>query len=435
MMNGILHALRRVAAGLTLAATFAIPACAAPACAGDGFPCGTMTPLMPGSLRLPAVPDSLQPLYVTHIGRHGARWLSSARKVDGLAGALAQARAAGSLTADGEALDSLLRRVRQATAGRWGALDSLGETQQAGFARLLHGAYPEPFDSGATMAISSYVPRVVMSMYSFCHSLAEVNDGATVSTSESRRYSPLLRYFTTDPAYVAWLDSGAWRGIYDRHVEECVPAAPALRAVGEGSGLPPHRLRSLSLDMYAVLQSLPAAGIEADPWRWMTPAEAEACWQASNLRHCLQRTGALSPVPDAAAAALLDNIVADLRATAPAGEERPTGFVHLRFGHAETLLPLFDLMRLPGCHAASAADALCEGGAAPRWRDGEITPLGAFMAIVGLRAPSGRVWTLTILNGRAVAPLAWRGDTRLLVPAGELQEALAELSRQAVSAS
>lgn len=71
------------------------------------------------------------------------------------------------------------------------------------------------------------------------------------------------------------------------------------------------------------------------------------------------------------------------------------------FGHAETLLPLFSLMRLPGCFALP----LNWDNLADEWRLQEITPLGANLAILILRSVTGRHYAAVRLNGRTVAPI------------------------------
>ena len=66
---------------------------------GDGSPFppslgGTMMPIrLPEEF--PAAPDSLTPVFVNHIGRHGARFLSSEKKVGDLLSSLEAARTRG----------------------------------------------------------------------------------------------------------------------------------------------------------------------------------------------------------------------------------------------------------------------------------------------------------------------------------------------------
>ena len=67
---------------------------------------------------------------------------------------------------------------------------------------------PSLLKNGKVEAISSYVPRVVMTMYELCHELARCYSGIEVTTSEGKQFNPLMRYFTVDTAYVAYLKDG-----------------------------------------------------------------------------------------------------------------------------------------------------------------------------------------------------------------------------------
>lgn len=149
------------------------------------------------------------------------------------------------------------------------------------------------------------------------------------------------------------------------------------------------------MDMYGVLQSLPAARLAWEPWRWMEEADYRRCWEAANLKHYLQRS--VNPCSDIAAraaeplyAAIQESIEKATRGT----EDMPR--VEMWFGHAETVMPLFALMRLPGCYAPD-----CEPGeVAEKWRDWEVSPLGANLMIVLLRSRDGDHRIAMRLNGK-----------------------------------
>lgn len=370
---------------------------------------GTMMPVaMPDPL--PALPDSLSPLFVNHIGRHGARFLSSEKKVGGLLADLEAAQASGTLTATGADMASLLASVKERTAGRWGALSPLGEREEAGIARGLDAMLPGFFSDGGIVAMATYVPRAVASMYSFCHSLGSFNPGLQMTATSGAEYDSLLRFFDTDRRYAAYLKHGDWKRAYDGYVAANVPTAPARRLVGDG--LAETRLRVMTMDMYAVLQSLPAAGMETETGRFMTPEEFRACWLADNLKHALQRTDTrFSCLPGKAAATLLSELVGSSDALAGSPDARGTIRGLFRFAHAETLMPLFSLMRLPGCTAPEEATPQTM---ADYWNDASVSPLGANLMLIFCAGPSGRIYVRTLLNGRAVAPLP--GDPSTMVP-------------------
>ena len=61
-------------------------------------------------------------------------------------------------------------------------------------------------------------------------------------------------------------------------------------------------------------------------------------------------------------------------------------------------MPLFALMRLPGCFCPE----LPMREVAERWKDYEVSPLGADLAIFLLRSESGRLYVAMRLNGKFI---------------------------------
>lgn len=355
---------------------------------------GTMMPLV-FPAETPVLPDSLTPFFVSHIGRHGARFLSSQRKIVHLRQVLDETS---SLTPDGEAFSRLLDEVASRTAGRWGALDSLGEAEQSRVAATLDAMLPGFFAHGNVTAMSSYVARCVASMYAFCHELGRRNPGLQMTASSGPDYNPVLRFFETDSIYAAYLKNGDWRKIYDDYYSSTVPAGPASRLSAAFGPLGTGELQRITMEMYAVLQSLSAAGLPADISRFMSPVEYHACWLVSNLEHALCRTDTpWSDLPGKGASALLRDILSTADLAVGSRQEGPVVKAVFRFGHAETVMPLFSLMEIPGCTVPSDATPATVGTS---WNDSFVSPLGANLQMIFCTSSSGKVYVMTLLNGR-----------------------------------
>lgn len=343
-------------------------------------------------------PDSMQPVFVVYVARHGARYLSSEKKVSDLENILHSARANGNLSAKGERMLSLMAQVRKVTDRRWGALSEVGASEEVRLGREMCELLPSLMKTGRIEAEATYVPRVVMTMYDFCHQLACNSSHIEISTSEGAQYNPLLRYFTTDTAYVAYLASGPWKKEYDRYASEETPESPAASFFSTPAPFSHEELRHCSLDAYGILQSLHAAGISADPRIWFTEEEYEACWKVTNLEHYYQRSvSRFSDLPARCARPLLDSITADLDHALKSNDVKTPLRARLYFCHAETIIPLFALMRLPGCYAPDLASVEVAG----KWKDWEVAPLGANLLIVALRdQTTGQPYVAMRLNGQ-----------------------------------
>lgn len=348
-----------------------------------------------------SVADTLKPVYVSYVARHGARYLSSAKKAESLQKALYESALAGTLTKTGERFHSLLARVIKITDGRWGALSDVGEMEQTRLAEIMRSDFPELLKNGEIEAAATYVPRVVMSMYEFCHSLAATEPDLEVYTSEGKQNSEFLRFFETDSIYKEYRENGEWKEAYKLYFEKTVPVGPAERILGKDSGLDDSQLKDFSMNMYEVMQGLPAMGLPGATTEFMSEEEYEACWKTSNLEHYLRNTiTTFSTSAGIAAGNLLKRLL--LTADDIIGyHDRQRLRASLYFGHAETLMPLFSLMNLPGCFALPLdLDTLCD-----EWRDYDIVPLGANLLLAFYESPCGEIYTTVSLNGNRIAPM------------------------------
>lgn len=381
---------------------------------------GSMMPYDFGlSQQTPVWGDSLRPVYVAHVARHGARYITSAKKLAGLRAALADASASGSLTGKGKEFSRLLSQVGKVSSDKWGDLSEVGCREEVRLAKEMHALFPLLQEKTEVVAYSSYVPRVVRTMYEYCGELVALNPRIEVTASEGKRYDALLRCFTADTAYAAYRSHGNWQPVYSRMVDAVVPTRPARALLGKSSGLSDNELRRMTLDIYDVLHSLRACGLEAPDDHFMTADEYRRCWETDNLFHYLRNTVTpLSSLAGKASSPLLARIIGDAdRAlsrrlqrmadsiASVSGRDAVPLAATLYFGHAETLMPLLSLMRVPGCYDDSSDfTTLSE-----RWKDYAIVPLGANLDVIILEAPSGRNYVTLRLNGSFVSPMPGAG--------------------------
>lgn len=138
-------------------------------------------------------------------------------------------------------------------------------------------------------------------------------------------------------------------------------------------------------------------GLDVDITTYFTPEELNALWACENLGHYLKRSAStLSLEPAYVASNLLLNLI---NTTDEAAQGKRGETVSLRFGHAETLLPLLSLMRLPGCYyMTNYFDTV-----GLHWRDFTLTPMAANLQMVLLRSKKGITYLLILLNERPIA--------------------------------
>lgn len=344
------------------------------------------------------LPDSLTAVFINHVGRHGARFPSSPKNVTTLIRELAKADSAKALTPAGEELLTLAKFVSETSRNRWGALDSLGMAEQRGIASRMFRNYGMLFNDTRVNAISSYSPRCVMSMYEFTHQLDRLNNHVEITTSSGRQNSPLMRPFDLDPDFIEWVKSGDWKAAYEMQFETMMPTAPARKLFkGEyAKEMTNDDARKVSYHAFKLLQGLSAMGLPSKMERYFTREEANQAWSCTNLSHYLERTAStLSTLPAEIAAPLLT----DLLTTAEAAVEGKQQYaVMLRFGHAETLMPLLSLMHLDGCYyLTNYFDTV-----ALHWKDFHVVPMASNLQMILVKSKSGKMYVRFDLNEQPI---------------------------------
>ncbi|MCM1356565.1 MAG: hypothetical protein NC212_09210 [Staphylococcus sp.] len=355
-------------------------------CQGSAVPYPTRT------VKDLAYPDSLTPVYINHVGRHGARFLSSSKYTKSLLRALHKADSLRTITPMGKELITICKFVEERVAGRWGALDSLGMAEQRAIASRAHAAFRPLFVNQKINAISSYIPRCVMSMDEFTHQLTRLDNKIEIYTSSGRQNSPLMRPWEDDKDYIAFSDSDLWRKVYDEYSERELPQAVALRALGSNYPFVGDEAKDVSMSIYKVLAGCAAMSINVDLQKFFSKAEINALWRVENMHHYLTHSASTlsSAAPDLAVR-LLNELIKTM-------DEAVDGTnpysVMLRFGHAETLMPILALMHLPGCYyITNYFDTV-----ALHWRDFYVIPMAANLQMILFKSESGKYYVRTDLN-------------------------------------
>lgn len=370
---------------------------------------GSLIPY-PADIHRVNTPDTLMPVYISHVGRHGSRYPASSANCIKLRDALNNASETGTITELGRDLLSLTENIIAVSTNRWGALDSLGQAEQRAIASRMFSTYPEIFRDGAVNAISSYSPRSMMSMFSFVHQLDRMDNKLTFTTSTGRINSKLMRPFDVDKDYLEFRDQKLWQPAYTEYFEAACPITAINRVLGKDYPYgDTDNARDLAITEYYVLAGLEAMQMPSQMKKYFTVEEANALWSCFNLRQYLQRTATtVSSVP----ADIASELVMDIITRADGALDGSNPFVaDLRFGHAETVMPLVSLLRLPGCYyMTNYFDTVAQ-----HWKDFNVVPMAANVQFIFFKAKrSGRYYVRVDLNEKPVTLIP--NDERLYLP-------------------
>lgn len=338
------------------------------------------------------IPDSLTPVFLNHVGRHGARFYSSSKYTTSILRLLDKADSIGSITPAGQELRELCKRITTVTAGRWGALDSLGMAEQRAIASRTFTAFPSLFNGTRISAISSYVPRCIGSMNEFTHQLSRLNNKIEIYTSSGRQNNPLLRPWTDDPDYKSFMASDEWHKVYDESFDKNTTSAIAQRLLGTKISLSDGEDKDFAMNVYKVVAGCSSIGIGIDSSKFLTAGEYNSLWSIENLHHYLTHSDStLSQAPMDLAAKLLLDLIDTFQS---AVDGRSDYSARLRFGHAETLMPLLALMRLKGCYyMTNYFDTV-----GLHWKDFYVVPMASNIQMSLLRSDKGNLYVRVDLN-------------------------------------
>lgn len=348
-------------------------------------------------------PDSLTPVMITHISRHGARFPTTGSCVEEVHTFLMKAYETGQLTSAGSRLLALADSINAIAGGRWGRLDSLGEREQRDIAARMYASAPGLFGKGNRIdALSSWKPRCVMSMYTFLHQLTLLNDeGLDIHTvSGSPQCDTLMRFFETDKSYRELRHSDILTKILESYestaVNDRVATAILRRLAGREIPANVNERRWTALAVYSMIAGCGAMSIDVDPSQWMTYDEYERCWSCKNLSQYLRYSASdVSGLPAKMATPLLCNIIDGIDRFLSGESSTP---VRLMFGHAETLMPLMSLMRIPVAYHPENNLYRVKY----YWQNFNIVPMAANITITLFRSHSGRYYARLDVNEQTV---------------------------------
>lgn len=150
---------------------------------------------------------SYKPFYVSHFGRHGARYYTHQSHWQPAVNGLEAAKNEGLLTAEGEALYSAVKRIYDEHKGMYGELTPLGASEHRQIAARLYRREKSVFSSKSRNQVrcaSSIFSRCLMSMANFSEELSSLAPQLEVSYIAGQKYndeylnSPLERNFNQE---------------------------------------------------------------------------------------------------------------------------------------------------------------------------------------------------------------------------------------------
>ena len=135
---------------------------------------------------LTPAPAGYEPFFLDHYGRHGSRWLTTAKTYERPLQQLNKAKEAGMLNLQGELLLRQLTLVEEMSRQRVGDLSDEGAEQHREIAERMFRNFPEVFKGNARVdAKSTVIIRCILSMQNETMTLRTLNPELQINTDAS----------------------------------------------------------------------------------------------------------------------------------------------------------------------------------------------------------------------------------------------------------
>ena len=333
-------------------------------------------------------PKGFKPVYVSHYGRHGSRYLTSDERYER---PLKLFRAQkGNLTPRGEAFLLSLERLWQQVEGKGGMLSELGARQHKGIAGRLLARYPSVFRDGAIVeASSSTVPRCEASMNAFCDSLLAARPSLNITRACNAETRAVLVPKNPQIDSVS-NDDSPWRtGVYEQVKAQNIHPQRVLASLFKD----PSRVAwpmSVVADLYYLVVGLQDIDTDVDFSDLFTAEELYGALRCVDTRmyyantYCPESQGI---GPESVRPLLQDFLE---KATAVVDGSAPVAAT-LRFGHDTILIRLLSLLGVE----ESAARESDRSRYAHVWQSWRVSPMAANLQLVFYQ--KGRAWKVKLL--------------------------------------
>jgi len=286
----------------------------------DSLASNFRVPAFDFSVKTPA-PKGYRPVYISHYGRHGARFLSNPKEYLRVLEPLAEADSCGNLTETGKAFYEDCRNFYITYAkDREGELTPIGWKQHHNIANQLFDNYRQIFRRHPeVIAKSTHYQRCIVSMSSFCLALAQKDPKLSFYTESNGRDYPIL--LNDKAAYEPVLPG--WDYSQSSYLSSLDPMPVLERIFKDTTKVEnPHKLASY---IYAFVKSTGCVNPDIDLSKDVMTGEDMLPYYKGDALHFYERCGIRKKRMASVVQGIIDDADADLTKAVPP--------VRLRFGH------------------------------------------------------------------------------------------------------
>ncbi|MDN3579899.1 histidine-type phosphatase [Mucilaginibacter flavus] len=327
---------------------------------------GTKTLYKSPVVKYTPVPKGYEPVFINHVGRHGARHLTKDVKASFTYGFLLKADSAGMLTDEGKLLKKMVLNLQKVEKGNTKSISAEGREELQGIGSRMYNNYNKVFASKPKLNITiTKEIRTKQSEDAFLAGLKpHLKDSAQITEAND---DVNLRFYDESPAYTAYEKKGDWdkyKAIIAKaeHVEEINKAivsrlfkAEYFKAIDEmQADRIINDIWGFATIVYSVQGEAKQLGIESkelDFTSLFTCDELKALGRTDNVEDFLVKGPGVKA--DGLQVIIAAPLLANFITTTDDFIKTGTYNANLRFAHAETISPFAALLSIEGADKVS----------------------------------------------------------------------------------
>lgn len=363
---------------------------------------GTQTPYIYLKSRYTLPPLGYTPFFINHVGRHGARYLTSAAKITELTYQLNEAEILGALKEEGKKLKRKLLAILPIEEKEAGLLTPSGFEMEEGIASRMALHYPEVFGR-KVIAVSTYVTRTKESMDAFLKQLAKWTSASEFEARSNGKIDPILRFFDLNVPYLNYKANGRWKEMVRVFEKRQDVVTTLLCQFFELSFI--NQMKNpieFTSNLYQVYSNQFDSQKNVGLGIYFTEDWLSYLWENENLTQYLEKGPSYvgQCLPTNIAFALLMDF---LNTSEQAIKERNIS-AQLRFAHAETLIPFTGLLRLLGFFNQTSTMSYVS----TLWQNYWVAPMAANLQWIFYENPQEQVILVKMLYNESEVRLPIR---------------------------
>ena len=347
---------------------------------------------------LTPAPKGYKAFYLSHYGRHGARYAWQSDMYERLHKVFKAAKEEDNLTELGKDYRQRFESLYPDVKYRTGDLSRKGWQQQQELAARMYWNIPEIFgDDAYVMARTSTSTRCVMTMSAFCLGLKGMNPKLEIFENFGKFFLPAILPLDGSNPFREEnykITEEPFEETYDQYVERTVDHKPILARLFKDPDktLPQKEQWDFVSYLYFFAAGMKSLDTDLEFYDIFTPEERLALWKVDNFQFYWYawptRYGYMPIVKD---------IIEKADERIASGQKG----ADLRFGHDYTILPLMMILDLNGMgKAVEDPDDISS------WCRTSQVPMGANVHFVFYRNSAGDILFKVLHNGReATLPL------------------------------